>query len=129
MSPDKIFILVNAKLTALTELKPDAAEYVDASGCTALTELKAAPGASVNRSPGYIFAGIDSRGYVFEGIIVREQWRVIAGCRNKSISDARTHWGRGGDSDRPDCFALVEKISVYAASMTRDCTTGEQVDV
>ena len=27
--------------TALTELKADAAEYVDASGCTALTELKA----------------------------------------------------------------------------------------
>ncbi len=33
---------VNASgCTALTELKADAAEYVDASGCTALTELKA----------------------------------------------------------------------------------------
>jgi post-segregation antitoxin (ccd killing protein) len=27
--------------TALTELKADAADYIDASGCTALTELKA----------------------------------------------------------------------------------------
>ena len=36
------FVTVNASgCTALTELKADAAKTVDASGCTALTELKA----------------------------------------------------------------------------------------
>ncbi len=125
MSPDKIFIYVDdvrmslAKFmamdqskvqtvyasgcTALTELKADAAEYVDARGCTALTELD------------QIDVGKDSRDYEFTGIKLRGQWRVIAGCRNKSIPDARKHWGPGGPSDRADCLALVEKIADYAA--------------
>ena len=174
MSPDKIFIIVNEKrtslssflvmeqsairtvyasgCTALTELKADAAEYVDARGCTALTELKAdaaktvdasgctaltelkadaaeyvyargctalteikADAADIDRNPLYVFAGIDARGYVFEGIVIRNQWRVVAGCRNFTIADARLHWGPGGQSDRPDCLALVSVIETEAA--------------
>src|SRR5947199_2100342 len=148
-SADKIFIYINEKrtsladfmamekskivsihangCTALTELKADAAEYVDARGCTALTELKA-DAAKINRSADYIFAGVDSRGYTFEGITVRGQWRVIAGCQNKSIAEARAHWGPGGNSDRPDCLALVEKIAAFAAQRTRGHNVGEQVD-
>jgi hypothetical protein len=127
VSPDKIFIEVNSKrtslakflamdsaevktvyargCTALTELKADAAKTVDASGCTALTESKA-PRAIVDRKPDYCFGGVDSRGYLFESTKVRGQWRIVAGCRNFSITDARKHWGRGGPSDRPDCLAL-----------------------
>ena len=103
--------------TALTELKADAADYVDASGCTALTELKAPKATKIERSTGYVFAGVDSRGYLFEGVTIRGQWRVIAGCRNYSIVDARQHWGPGGPSDRPDCLALVEVIATGAASL------------
>ncbi|MDE2021202.1 MAG: hypothetical protein KGJ13_12775, partial [Patescibacteria group bacterium] len=82
---------------------------------TALTELKAPSGAKIIRSSDYIFVGIDSRGYVFEGVKVRGQWRVMAGCRNQSIPNARKHWGAGGHSDRPDCLAFVEKIATFAA--------------
>jgi len=138
MSPDQIFIYVDYKhvslaafmamdrskirhvdasgCTALTELKADAAKYVDASGCTALTELKTRPDAKIKNEP-YIFGGIDSRGYLFEAVLVRDQWRVIAGCRNYSIADARKHWGPGGESDRPDCLAFVEKIAAAAISL------------
>ena len=137
MSPDKIFIYVNSKrvslaafmamdkstinsidasgCTALTELKADAAKTVYASGCTALTELKAAPDAKIDTKTDYCFAGVDSRGYAFEGIIVRDQWRVMAGCHNFSIEDARKHWGPGGHSDRKDCLSFVEKIAAHAA--------------
>ena len=114
--------------TALTELKADAAKTVDARGCTALTELKAPADANIDRNPEYICAGADSRGYLFEGVTVRSQWRVIAGCQNKLIKDARKHWGPGGDSDRPDCLALVEKIAAYAETQTRGYNVGEQVD-
>ena len=99
--------------TALTELKADAAEYVDARGCTALTELKA-DAARVERSDDtfrYLAVGCDNRGFLFEGMRIRGQWRVVAGCRNFSIEDARKHWGKDGWSDRPDCLALVEKIA------------------
>ena len=29
---------------------------------------------------------------------------------------AREHWGAGGESDRPDCLALVEKIAAKLAT-------------
>jgi len=136
MSPDKIFIIVNEKrtslssflvmeqsairtvdasgCTALTELKADAAKTVYARGCTALTEIKA-DAADIDRNPLYVFAGIDARGYVFEGVVIRNQWRVVAGCRNFTIADARLHWGPGGQSDRPDCLPLVTTIEAKAA--------------
>jgi hypothetical protein len=82
-----------------------------------LTELPALPAATVvwvencaGLGPQH-FAGEDSRGYKFHGVKIRGQWRIIAGCRNLSLSEARKHWGPGGDSDRPDCLALVESIA------------------
>jgi hypothetical protein len=57
-----------------------------------------------------IDGGADSRGYYFAGMLVNGEWRIRAGCRDFSIDQARRHWGSGGQSDRPDCLALVEKI-------------------
>jgi hypothetical protein len=112
MAADEIRTVYASGCTGLTELKADNAEYVDASGCTGLTELKA-PRASVERADDsyrYVCGGVDSRGYLFEGVRLREQWRIVAGCRNFSIDDARKHWGPNGCSNRKDCLALVEII-------------------
>ena len=103
MDASKILLAVNHKrisLAAFLKMAPDAAKYVDASGCTALTE------------PPHFEAGRDSRGYDFSAVKLHGQWRIIAGCRNFCLSDARKHWGSGGRSDRPDCAALVEKLAL-----------------
>ena len=116
MHPDKVFILVNDVRVSLSELatmNSAGIKTIDARGCTALDKLDA-PNAEIKRGP-YCFAGVDARGYVFEGMPIRGQWRVLAGCRNFSIYDARKHWGHGGPSDRPDCLALVEKIAAAVA--------------
>ena len=99
MSPDKIFLTVNGRRTSLAELikRPEAATDVWVENCPGLT-------------PG----GKDSRGYQFIGVKIRGQWRIIAGCRNFSLADARSHWGRDGLRGRPDCLALVELIAAYA---------------
>jgi hypothetical protein len=120
--------------TALTAIDAPKADYLDARGCTALTAIDApeattlyasgctaltaidAPKAKIERSGGYIYAGNDSRGYIFEGIAIADQWRVIAGCRDFSIADALAHWGPNGASDRPDCLALVKIIARHAES-------------
>ena len=105
-------------LTALPDL-PNA-EYVYASGCTGLTALPDLPNVKlITSGPAeqYFFAGVDSRGYTFEAITVSGQWRVIAGCRNLSLIDAKKHWRKGGPSDRPDCLALVEKIAERVAAI------------
>ena len=141
MSPENVFIYVNGKLvsiaafavmaqadiravdangcTALTELRADAATIVYASGCTALTELKADAAEYVDASgctalTGYeIFdAGTDARGYAFSAIKLRGEWRIIAGCRNFNLKQARHHWGLNGDNYRPDCLVLVEKLAL-----------------
>jgi hypothetical protein len=85
--------------TGLTALPPDlyVGDLLDLYGCTGLTNI--------------IRAGRDSRRHEFYGVRLANGWRVIAGCRNLSIQDARAHWGAGGKSDRPDCLALVEKIA------------------
>ena len=54
--------------------------------------------------------GADSRGYYFTGMRQSDGWRIKAGCRNYSIDEALAHWGPGGASNRPDCYALVKKI-------------------
>ena len=137
MTPDSIFIIVNNRTTslsafldmkrtdiknldasgctALTAIDAPAAEYLDARGCTALTAIDA-PAAEIKRGNDYVCAGVDSRGYIFEGILIRDQWRVIAGCRNYSIDDAREHWGPGGESDRSDCLSFVDKIAAFVAT-------------
>jgi hypothetical protein len=124
--PNAVF--VGAKgcigLTALPDL-PNA-KTVDARGCTGLTVLPDLPNAKIITGD-YIWGGVDSRGYLFEGTGVCGQWRVTVGSRDFSIVDARLHWGPGGPVDRPDCLALVEKIAAeierrsakgVAASMT-----------
>ena len=103
-----------AALTSLPEM-PNV-EYLYASGCAALTSLPEMPGVNVVNDPcpfGYFYAGCDSRGYNFEGVTIRGQWRVLAGCHNLSIKDSYEHWGPGGVSDRKDCLALVQKIAAH----------------
>jgi hypothetical protein len=39
-------------------------------------------------------AGKDSRGYLFSAVKICGAWRIVAGCRNFSVADARKHWGR-----------------------------------
>ena len=61
--------------------------------------------------PWLIDGGKDSRGYYFTGMLVADEWRIHAGCRDFSLEKARRHWGARGASNRPDCLALVEKIA------------------
>ena len=81
-------------------------------GLTNLPNLDAATNVYLDTLPGITvpYAGMDSRGCQFFVIRMRNEWRIIAGCRNFSFDEARKHWGPGGTSDRPDCLALVEKL-------------------
>ena len=102
------------KLAALPALP--ACLYLDASGCTGLTVLPDLPACETLYAGGctglaVIDAGQDSREYHFHGVPLRIGWRICAGCRIKTVAEARAHWGPGGPSDRPDCLALVEKIA------------------
>jgi hypothetical protein len=84
-------------------------------GVTALPDLPAATTVWLDNCPG-VSAGKDSRGYWFAPVKARGRWRIIAGCRNYSIAEARAHWGPSGESDRPDCLALVEKCVAMIAA-------------
>jgi len=127
--PNSIYLRVNGKRMSLAkflEMAPDAAKTVDASGCTALTELRAdaaeyvyASGCTALTEPLHFDAGYDSREFAFSAIKLRGKWRIIAGCRNFTVQDAQQHWGRGGPSDRPDCLALVEKLAAQIAAAER----------
>ena len=57
-----------------------------------------------------ISAGEDSRGYTFAAVLQDGEWRIRAGCRDFSIDEALEHWGPDGESDNPECLALVEKL-------------------
>ena len=123
---DCIFLTVNGKRQSLRWLIKNAAAATDVRvyncpGLTALPELPAASEVWVENCPGlFIFtAGKDSRGYQFPVIRLRSQWRIVAGCRNFTVKDARRHWGPGGPSNRADCAALVEKLA--ADIVTVDC--------
>jgi hypothetical protein len=83
--------------TALTSVDLPAAEYVYASGCTALTSV--------------IDAGQNARGYDTSAIKLRGEWRIVAGCRNFNIDEARKHWGRGSTRAHPTIAAQVEEIA------------------
>ena len=101
-------------LAALPNLP--AATVVRVADCPGLAELPDLPAATfvrVNNCPGLalVEGGMDSRGYNFFGVKLRGQWRICAGCRTLSLTDARRHWGDGGASDRKDCLRLVEKIA------------------
>jgi len=109
--------------TALTSLSVPAATYVYARGCTALTSLDV-PAATAVYARGCtaltsatpdapFYAGADSRGYGFLGLTTELGRRVFAGCRNFTLAQACAHWGPEGESNRPDCLALVEKIAAH----------------
>ena len=104
------------KLPGITSLPNlDAATEVllkNLPGITSLPYLNAATYVWLNNLPGLTsaYAGEDSRKYKFFVIRMRNEWRIIAGCRNFSFDEARKHWGPEGESDRPDCLALVEKL-------------------
>jgi hypothetical protein len=119
-------VLNCAGLTALPELPAATSVWVEnCAGLTALPELPAATSVWVLNCAGLgiqHFAGEDRRGYKFYGVKIRDQWRVLAGCRNLSLSAARAHWGPGGESDRPDCLALVEKIAAAIRDLNRQLT-------
>lgn len=53
------------------------------------------------------YVGDDARGYSFWADLKRS--RVRGGCCNFTPAEALAHWGRGGESDRPDCLALAKK--------------------
>ena len=143
MRPDKIFIFVNDKrtslsalaamhkasittldargCTALTAIDAPAARTLDAHGCTALTAIDAPAAEWLDASgctalTAMFSAGCDSRDYHFFTYPIAGVDRVFAGCRNFSLSEARSHWGHNGESDRPDCLALVEKIAAHLAA-------------
>ena len=96
--PENTFVYVNNKRISVAELivMGNVATNVDASGCTGLTS--------------YIYGGTDIRGYCFVSLILRNERRVFAGCRNFSIRKARQHW-----ENNAECLALVEKIAAEAA--------------
>ena len=72
-----------------------------------------------------ISAGADSRGYWFSAVKQNGAWRIRAGCRDFSVAAALAHWGSGGQSDNPECLALVEKI--VAEIDVRDAVVAEAV--
>ena len=91
-------------------------------GRAALPELPAATDVRVENCPGLavLNAGADRRGYQFVAVRIRGAYRILAGCRNFSIEEALRHWGRGGPSDRPDCFAMVENLAAQIAALREE---------
>ena len=113
MNPKNIFLTVNGRRTSLATViaDPNAATDVRVDNCpglTALPELPAATDVWVKNCPGLtaLNAGEDSRGYQFVAISMRGEWRIIAGCRNYSLAEAREHW-----RSNPECAALVERLA------------------
>ncbi|MBP6818307.1 MAG: hypothetical protein KBC46_03285 [Ferrovibrio sp.] len=106
-------------LTALPALEAATdVRVVNCPGLTALPALEAATVVRVVNCPGltlFIEAGVDGRGYMFRGLVLRGQWFVQAGCRLLSLEDARKHWGPGAPRHRDDCHKLVERIADYAS--------------
>ena len=56
------------------------------------------------------YVGDDARGYCFWADLKRS--RVRGGCHNFTPGEALAHWGRGGESDRPDCLALAQRVII-----------------
>ncbi len=124
--PAATYVLVDncPGLSALPDLPAaiDVRVY-NCPGLSALPDLPAATDVRVYNCPGLsalYYAGRDSRGFKFFGIPLGTRWFVSAGCRFKSLDDAREHWGPGGRSDRADCLKLVETIAQRAAQGITD---------
>jgi hypothetical protein len=98
-------------------------------GLTALPELPAATYVRVYNCPGLtaLYAGKDRRNYQFYAVKIRGAWRVLAGCRNFEIDQARAHWGPGGRSENQECLALVEKLIQGIAATEARAKSSETV--
>ena len=111
---------LNQRQVAQEEFEARAAEATDVrvENCAGLKTMPAMPKATdvrVENCAGLIIvvAGQDSRGYTFKIVNGHGGPMVSAGCRHKTIEQARQHWGVGGPSDRADCRALVEKLAAH----------------
>ena len=115
-------ILNNAALTALPDLPAATVVWIESNAAlTALPDLHAATDVRIENNAALtaLSSGKDSRGYIFSGVRICGCWRIVAGCRNFTIPEARIHWGAGGRSDRPDCLALVERIAAAIEAKER----------
>jgi hypothetical protein len=118
LSAPKATTVYASGCTGLTELSAPEAGYVDARGCTGLTELSAPKATTVYASgctglTGYdiIDVGKNARGYDMSAISIAGRWRIIAGCRNFTLEEARRHWGDGSGRAHKAILAKVEKIA------------------
>lgn len=58
-------------------------------------------------------AGEDLRGYLFSALRLASGIRVIAGCRNFSVAEARAHWSKG--TEQRDLAEKAIKMAEDAA--------------
>lgn len=56
-------------------------------------------GADLHGAQGVVCCGYDTRGYRFVGVRHNDGWRVLAGCRWFTISEAIAHWTAKGNKD------------------------------
>ncbi len=57
------------------------------------------------------YGSADRRGYQFFGAQLANGWRVLAGCRNYSPEEARSHW-----ANNPECLALAEAVIAHSSA-------------
>lgn len=65
------------------------------------------PNANLTGAIGVVCAGTDRRGYRFIGVKHEDGWRVAAGCRWFTISEAIEHWTK---KDNKDALSRVNTI-------------------
>ncbi|MBX3511949.1 MAG: hypothetical protein KF750_00015 [Xanthobacteraceae bacterium] len=126
MHPDKIFLTVNGRKRSLSWLIENAANATDVrvinnSALTALPDLPNATDVWVENNsaltalPWLVVGEKHSRGYHFNGIKIRGEWRIIAGCRNFSVTSAKKHWRHNHEA-----LSIVEKIAAEISKRETD---------
>jgi hypothetical protein len=118
----------------LTEL-PDlpAATVVRVLNCAGLTELPDLPAAidvwvlNCAGLKGLVQGDENPRGYKVIGVKLRRQWRIIAGCRNFSIEDARHHWGKSARK-HAGCLAVAERVIAQIEALDAASTKAEAAE-
>ena len=117
---DTEYVCVNGESVSFAEMvamDKTAIKTVVVWNCPALAvaDWPAATSVSVRECPAlavgkWFYAGTDDRGLGFLGNFQTSVPHVWAESHKFTIPKALSHWGPGGESDRPDCFALVKKI-------------------
>ena len=105
-------------LTALPDLPSAANVRVDnCPGLTALPDLPSATRIEVHNCPGIVFCvagaahGNNGIKYEWSGIRAGSAWRIVAGCRNFTPTQAAAHW-----AENPAALRLCQVIAdVFAA--------------